>query len=404
MAININSQPVQEVTAAEALQGGNPADKKASPKELKKVSDFIKAHQLKQTSTLVNNDQPLEFVENKGVVQDGPQVDANEQATATASKGFETSKKSSTKTETRKLIQVYNLLFSQDEEFLDRDLSSWKNFFTRKSQPLVDLATTLSIQDKALRKYLLTSLLLSDAENKNISNELNNTLKTILANHGDYITSTLEAFGQGRLGKLNDVTLREYIKAYQIMETTIPDEAPDIFNFFKAIRKEIGLNNFQAAMRRMLKEYSRLIVREKDTGSKRASVRRQHILLSRIQQLRILLAVYIVHEAFMKCCEKANLKNLPVLGALMEACLQAITTSEILAGVNTLIRFAASVKTSGDHGPNQFIAAYQKMVLQYELVLKLFPDASQQRQVNDHLKRNTKKNAVLGATGNRSNG
>lgn len=168
---------VQKVTTAEALQSGALAKKQLSAVEQKKLNNFIRAHAQRNSS----GEPPVEVTPNNRL-EGKPQVTAEEQALAVASRSREDAH---TKRTSEKYKEAYRLMFTSDMTFLSKDLISLNTAVKTKSKSLVDLAGNLRPEEKALRKFLLVSLLLEEPGlSKTEIKDLNNYKKSLYSEHG----------------------------------------------------------------------------------------------------------------------------------------------------------------------------------------------------------------------------
>jgi hypothetical protein len=379
---------VQEVTTAEALQSGALAKKQLSAVEQKKLNNFIRAHAQRNSS----GEPPVEVTPNNRL-EGKPQVTAEEQALAVASRSREDAH---TKRTSEKYKEAYRLMFTSDMTFLSKDLISLNTAVKTKSKSLVDLAGNLRPEEKALRKFLLVSLLLEEPGlSKTEIKDLNNYKKSLYSEHGDFISGSISAFEVGKQSRLSQATLREFIKAYQTIEIQPHVDAPDILSLFKAIRNNVTKEDFSADMNKMRDGFINILSREKTQNPKKITAPRHYMILSRINQINLLIKAQGIHKKFLNCCTAAKLSGLPSLSNLLESCLQTVASAEVVTGLNSLVRIASAVSANNRPGKNIFITNYNRLVLKSDLLEDLYKNGSHRKQVTDGIDKNLKAAGVL---------
>lgn len=100
-------------------------------------------------------------------------------------------------------------------------MMSLLNSFRSKSKSLVDMTTSLSPGERALRKFLLLETLQEQGDAL-LSNsdrvEIKQAKSQLLSEHGAFISGTLGAYEVGKAKSFSGPSLREFITAYQIIE------------------------------------------------------------------------------------------------------------------------------------------------------------------------------------------
>lgn len=392
MALNV-APITQEISVNEAQQGGAGARKTLTPEQQKTVDRFVKAHQ-----SAFSHQDPNEQTnapERGAATQYGPQVDATEQAFAVSARGRSEEVKVTTQRRVghKKAKAVYRILFTTDDAFLKKDLASLANALRTRSKSLADLSNGSSASEKAVRKYLLAKMINSD--NPVIQANAAALITSIEKQYGDLINATFQGFDSGITKPLQVISLKDYIKAFQIAEVQPAENSFQIIDLYKAIRKNITDEHLEVDLQRMKNELTVILEREKTQSPTRVTTSRQHLLLSRINQLDLLIKAKILHDKFLHCCAKAKLTNLPGLGGLLESCLQAVASSEIIAGLNGLVRIAQNVKATNKPANNIFMANYLRMVLQNNQLKGLYPTNFQRRQLLDGIYKNLKAQGIL---------
>lgn len=379
---------VQEVTTAEALQSGALAKKQLSAVEQKKLNNFIRAHAQRNSS----GEPPVEVTQ-KNRLEGKPQVTAEEQAIAVASRSREDAH---AKRASEKYKEAYRVMFTSDMTFLSKDLISLNTAVKTKSKSLVDLAGNLRPEEKALRKFLLVSLLLEEPSlSKTEIKDLNTYKKSLNSEHGDFISSSISAFEVGKQSRLSQATLREFIKAYQTIEIQPHVDAPDILSLFKAIRNNVTKEDFSADMNKMRDGFINILSREKTQNPKKITAPRHYMILSRINQINLLIKAQGIHKKFLNCCTAAKLSGLPSLSNLLESCLQTVASAEVVTGLNSLVKIASAVSANNRPGKNIFITNYNRLVLKNDLLEDLYKNGSHRKQVTDGIDKNLKAAGVL---------
>ncbi|HEY9661722.1 MAG TPA: hypothetical protein V6C65_24970, partial [Allocoleopsis sp.] len=138
-----------------------------------------------------------------------------------------------------------------------------------------------------------------------------------------------------------------------------------------------------------------LLSREITQSPTRITTPRHHIILSTINQINTLIKVQGLHHRFLDCCQKARLQGLPSLNNLLEACLQAVTSVEMLVGINTLVRMATVVSGSTGPSKNIFMTNYLRLVLKSNTLMNLFKSELYQKQFTDSLNKQLLASEIL---------
>lgn len=408
MSFNVQAPSVQDVSTTEVLQTGitvkNPLEKEEVHK---RVKNFMAEHATKSapnSETNTDTDQKKTVgaivtapVEN---VAGMPQVSTEEQQQAVLQKGgvarFSLDKRPG---KTKGIERVYRTLYYDDGNFFEQDMMSLLNAIRSKRKSIVDLADNLRPEEKALRKYLLIEALkeqgdsLISAEDRK---EIESTRQKILAEHGDYITGTLGAYNAGLNKKFQGPGLREFIRAYQVIETqpnTI--SATDVFNLYKTIKKDIQAGAPIEKLVRMQEGFIQVLHREKTQQPSRVTTQRHHLILSRIKQFGLLISLHALHSQFLKWGEKAEIQGLPNVVSLIETCLQVVLSNETLAGANALVAIASAVRSDKLPAKNVFITNYCRAVLMHGSISKMYRNANQRKILVEHIERNTQLSAIL---------
>lgn len=386
---------VAEVTNLEAAQSGqtrtNAPGLNATQKS--RVAKFVKAHSNQQASN-TGNEKSIDQ-RNKSVALGKPQVSAEEQAFAMNASG--SNRKERSKKEISVNVGRYRALFTSDPLFLQRDMQSLEDSLRDKGLSLVDKATKLNDSDKALRKFLLTEIIL---EEPNLSPER----KAIITQHRDYlktefgemIQGKLSALSQGKYMKLGNISLREFVRAYSLLEAPQADnKGAEIMELFKSLKNSMEKGDGTEQLVRMHNGFVEVLKREKSQQPNRVTTPRQHAILSKLNQLSTLIKTQSLHKQFIKCCERAKIKSLPKATDLIDASLQIIVSNDMFAGVASLIRSANSVKGSRAGAANMFITNYNRQVLQSDLLRGLYKNNFHRKQVVDHLDKSMRTSGIF---------
>lgn len=386
---------VSEVTSTEALRSGSPANtpKTLSAKQKSNVGAFIKAHQKPAQTT--------QSVEQQNLTADlqAPQVSHAEQALAVVARGLSDDKPVKEKLSPSK--RAYLLLFSSDRKFLNADLEHFQQSLKSGLKSLVDLATALDPQQKALRKWLLTQVALETVgQDSAMRGLLERAAKQLEQDHGDFIRSTMAAIDAGRKLNTNAPQLREFVKAYQLMDLSLGGSSGDsstseVLQMFKALRSHMERPDPTPELVQVHNSVIATLQREKTQMPAKATTTRQHILLSRINQMKWLIQVVSLHQRFLKTCQKAQVHALPRLSDLVEACLQTVIASDIFSGINALVRMAGAVDSSRPGSQNLFITNYNRLILQNDLLRSVYRGNFHRKQVVDHLDKTVKSAGIL---------
>ncbi|WP_394673141.1 hypothetical protein [Limnobacter sp.] len=119
------------------------------------------------------------------------------------------------------------------------------------------------------------------------------------------------------------------------------------------------------------------------------------MILSRINQINLLIKAQGIHKKFLNCCTAAKLSGLPSLSNLLESCLQTVASAEVVTGLNSLVRIASAVSANNRPGKNIFITNYNRLVLKSDLLEDLYKNGSHRKQVTDGIDKNLKAAGVL---------
>lgn len=388
-------QPItQEISVSEAQQGGAGSSKKLTPEQKKTINRFIGVHASKISLPASSESQAQGL--NNIQVQSGPQVDAFEQATAVSARGRSEEVKAVAgrrSIRSTKLKAIYKILFTPDEAFLEKDMASLAHALRSKSKCLADDAHGLTDIERKLRKYLLSKLIRTD--DPDVQTAAFEFAARFEQEHASLLEATQSAYDAGKSQRLHGISLKEYIKAFQIAEIQPTEPSTHILNLFRAVRKMVADNNLIAGLIRMKNDFVTVLNREKSQSPTRLTTPRQHLLLSRINQLNLLIKACHLHAKFLTCCRKAKIENLPKMGELIESCLQAVSSSDLISGINGLVRLAQNVKSTNTPAKNIFITNYLRMVLQSIQLKALYPTNFQKRQILDGINKNMTVNGIL---------
>lgn len=411
MSINIQAPSIQDISTTEILQTGITQKSPLEKEDIqKRVKSFVAQHASKSApsdSTNTDNDQ----IKTSGIlptpiqnVAGMPQVSAEEQQNAMLQKGGITS---SAGTMARRgkasaYEKVYRTLYFDDGEFFELDMMSLINAIRGKRKSVVDLADDLQPQQKALRKYLLLEALkekgpevITDGDREEIQIQR----QKLLSEHGNFITSSLGAYNAGLEQKFTGPSLREFIRAYQVMEVQPNIQGvPDIYNLFKVVKKEIQSGAPIEKLQNMQRGFINILSREKTQDPSRITSARHHIILSRIKQFGLLISLHHLHTKFLDWGKAAKIQGLPNEISLMETCLQVVMSNETLAGANALVAIASAVRSDRLAAKNAFVSNYCRFVLMNTLIFTMYRNANQRKILVEHIERNTTLSAILAPT------
>jgi hypothetical protein len=392
MAVHI-APIVQEVTTHEALQSGGNAKRELTPLEQKKINAFIQAHaQTQQTQPTA----PTQIDKNVNAALNGkPQVSAEEQAAAVALKG---ATRDAQKRPSDKYRKIYQVLFTADTNFLAKDIDSLRHAVNTKGKCLVDLATNLNPQEKALRKYVLVQIALAQDDLSTTETKVLTDYKKLILSipeHNHFISNSLHTFSIAKQTNLGKATLKEFIRGYQTQEIQPQETSPEILALLRAIKKNTTQEDLSKSMQKMRESFIALLSREKSQNPTKVTSPRHHLILSRINQITILIKAEKIHARFLECCEKAKLQKLPSLNSLLEVGLQAVASNEPISAVNAITRAAAAVTAENKPAKNIFITLYNRFVLKSDLMKDVFKTNKYRRQFIDGLDQNIKAGGIL---------
>lgn len=389
MATNHVQPPVQVVTPTEALQSGMAGRKPLNATELKRLSNYVRAHQQKPTTAVQANSQ----TNAETIARGKPQVSAEEQAAAVATRGRASAARD---TPTEKFRQLYRLLFTTDSTFLLKDIVSLTDSLKFKSKSLIDQAPSLDLNQKALRKYLVVELALSTDELAPADRgSLEGLKESLLKEFGDFIHGSIAAFDAGKQSKLSAISMREFVRAYQAIDNQAAEAQSDVLSLFRSVRARVDREDFAKEMLKMREGFVAILSRENTGGAKEVSTPRQYLILSKINQINFLIKTQHLHKQFLTCCKTANLKGLPQPSVLIEACLQAVTTLDIAAGFTAIVRTAMAVSAENRPGRNIFITNYNRQILQSNLLKDMYKNHAFRQQISDNIAKNVKAFSLL---------
>jgi hypothetical protein len=400
MTLNTIPAPlVQNVSTAEALQGGlASAQRTLSPKQAERVGKFIAAHVKHDNGVAAQLDKGVSVERPQAVA--GAQVSAEEQQQAVLARGGQGIFRRSVKTVSQSKYQVlYHTIFTSDEVFFQRDLQAEVSSVRRRSKSLVDIATRLTPQEKALRRYLLLehglndpNLGLADTEQADVRVALNK----LIASHGEFIAGTIGAYEVGKARKLQGPGLREFIRGYQFLdEQSGMISAVGLHPLYKSIKPILSTD--QKAIQKltdMQKGFIEVLVREKTQRPSRATSPRHHLMLTKIKQLGLLIALHQDHASFLSWARK-SMRNLPDEIELTELSLQLVSTKETLPAVNTLVRFASAVQSDRLPARNAFTANYRRWLLEGKNLQPLYVNPEHQVSVIKQINQNMAAGTIL---------
>jgi hypothetical protein len=410
MSFNIQAPSIQNVNTTEILQTGITQKTPLEKEDIqKRVKSFIAQHASKSAptdNTGTENDSKKSSASVHAAptqnVAGMPQVSGEEQQQAVLQKGGITTSAEASERQGKAnaFKKVYRALYYDNAEFFELDMTSLLNAIRSKRKSVVDLADDLNPQQKSLRKYLLLEALkeqgpavLTDGDRQEI--QVHRT--KILSEHGEFITGSLGAYNAGLSQKFQGPSLREFIRAYQMMEVQPNTSAiTDIYNLYKTIKKDIQAGAPVEKLVQMQKGFINVLSREKTQDPSRITSPRHHMILSRIKQFGLLISLHHLHARFLKWGEKAKIQGLPNAVSLIETCLQVVLSNETLAGANALVAIASAVRS--DHitaAKNSFISNYCRSVLLDDTIVKLYRNANQRKILVEHIERNTQLSAIL---------
>lgn len=394
---------LSEVNTTEALQGGLAArqTQALSAKQKSRVNEFIKAHAKANEATAATVDQS-----NLKAAQAQPQVSATEQASAVAARGHGDIQ--AKKSQASRFRTTYKLLYTSDKHFLEKDLQSLIDSLKDGVKSLVDHAQHLNPQEKALRKWILAQIALENqALPESTKTLLHVESKKLLAQHGDYIESAIAFAEAGETLKLSKPKLKEFIKAYQLMEFEGGSagqevNSSELMNIFKSVKPVLERPNYTQELVNMHNGFINVLQREQTQNPAKVTSTRQHMVLSRIKQFGWLIRTMDLHQKFLTACSKAQVHALPKLGDLVEACLQTIIASDMYSGINSIVRMAGAVDAASPSPQNMFITNYNRLVLQSDLLKTMYRGNFHRKQVVDHMEKTVKSAGILANTSQHS--
>mgnify|MGYP006143623845 FL=1 len=376
---------VAEVTHTEALQSGQNSNKahSLSATQKSRVARFVKAHS-NQHAADARNDKNIDQ-SNRASALAKPQVSAEEQAFAMSSRGL--TRDNLPKQKVSPNVRRYQTMFTSDPLFLQKDMQSFEDSLRDKGLSLIDRSTKLNDQDKALRKYLLTEIILEEPnitpERKAIISQQRDYIKN---EHGESILGKLSALDQAQSMNLSNISVREFVRAYSLLELPQADNKnAEIVELFKSIKPSMDKGNGTEQLVAMHNNFVEILKREKSQQPNRVTTPRQHAILSRLNQLSAIIKTQSLHKQFIRCCEKAKIKSLPKVSDLMDVCLQITVSNDMFAGVSTLIRSASAVQGLRAGAANMFVTNYNRQVLQSKLLHGMYKNNFHRKQVVDHL-------------------
>lgn len=390
---NYVTPPITTVTNAEALQSGagSTTPRKITDAQKSRLIKFIRAHENTSAQSAAN--QAATSARAK------PQVSAEEQAASVALQGGNTNarnKKLKSKSE-----KVYSAIFTNEEGFLELDLQDFRDATSQGRKSLTDL-TNWSEPQKALRKYLLTTILLDDQTTDNaIKPDLQKVQNNLLQNHKEYIEGSISAAEVGLSKGLAPIKLKDFVRTYQMLDKPqVESKTAELIQLFKTLRKAIESGRSTIEMVNMCNNLYAVLNREKSPHPNKALSTRQYLILSKIAQLQTLTITKSRHTDFLDTCKKAKLYALPSLAELMSSCLQITVAGDTIIGVNNLMKLASAIGTQTPGRQDMFIPHYNKFVLQSDQISKLYKSPFHQKQVGDHISKSIRSTAVLNESTN----
>ncbi len=291
----------------------------------------------------------------------------------------------------------YQAMFTSDPLFLQKDIESFEASLRKKSPSLIDRSTKLSDQDKILRKFLLAEIILEDPsitpETRVLVGKHRDYLKNV---HGEAILGKLSAIDQGHDMKLSNVSLREFVRAYSLIELPESEKKnAEILELFKHVKASIDKGDGTEQLVEMHNNFVEILKREKSQYPNRITTPRQHAILSRLSELSTIIKAQSLHKQFLSCCEKAKIKSLPKVSELMDACLQITVSNDLFAGVSALIRSASSVQGLRVGASNMFLTNYNRQILQSKLLHGMYKNNFHRKQVVDHLEKSMRTSGLM---------
>lgn len=382
-----NITPVrQEVTSLEASQGVQQSRRVLSDQEKIKVSRFIQAHQRTKP------DSAPVVPAHTGAAAGAAQVTATEQASAMAGVAAANRPRSSG---SPKFEAIYADLYSNDPDFMMLDLRSLVKSFNTNSQSLCDVNQQMGPDEKAFRKYLLVEIGLNRPEFSADRGLLEGRKQSLLTAHQDYIEASLAAYEvKGEL-KTSSLSGKEFVRAWQTVAYGSDEGMVNLLGLYRAVRGKLARDVTVQKINDMLAGFALIVPRENKGRTNAITERRHYMIRSRVSQLHDLMKMHALHSRFLDLCQKAELKGLPQLSGLMEACIQSVATADVFAGVNTIVRMASQVTSPRLHAANIFASNYGRYVLRNDLIESIYLNKEQRFQVFEILEKNVRAGNVL---------
>lgn len=380
-----------EVTAQEALQSGQRPSNSLNVKEKSKVGRFIAAHNAKKSSAQQVN--VVQLVMNAERAK--PQLSAAEIAAAVAAAGGGVEASN-----TKKFFkQMYQSLFSEDEDFLNRDLFIFAKSLTEKSVSLVDSSKTLSQEQKVLRKYLLAEIGEGNHRYGDLKPHLFKEYKSgISAEEKKVIQEAIAAYSVSARTSMTKVGLREFVKAFAVLSPQEDWDTSEIIRCFKSYGNLLDAPDFIGQMVKVKTAMTDLLKRENIRSRKAQNRKREIQIASRINAVDLLVKFYLINKKFLDICSSCALQSLPKVGALVENCYQLIVAVDLPGGMNAIIKNAVQVKAVGKPAKNIFISNFNRLVLQSDHFKNIYKNAQHRQNVVDGIAKNTRAYAVLSAS------
>ncbi|MCR2747239.1 hypothetical protein [Limnobacter parvus] len=387
MAVEVKGVP-QVVTAQEALQSGQRPQNTLTTKEKSKVGRFVEAHRTSKTGH-----QPDAVQQIRNAELGKPQISAAEQMAAVASSGRLNRPGSSS----RKFFkQMYKVLFIDNEDFLNRDLLHFVKSLKQASSGFVESSSTLSQDQKTLRKYLLAEIgQNTDFLSQSDQRLLNAYKANLSAAEEDFIQQSIAAFKSAASQPMKRVSQREFVKAFAVMDTSEAETSNELARCFKLYAHLIDAPDFVSQMKMVRHGLIDLLKRENVKQKKGENRTREHQIASRINAINLLIKSHLINKKFLDVCNRSALKSLPKLSALVEHCYQIVVAIDLVAGVTALIKASAQVKGEGKQAKGVFIANFDRLVLQSDLYKDLYKNSAHRQHIVDAITKHAKAFAVL---------
>jgi len=397
--IKVPIPSIQEVTSIEALQSGISSIKKLDDRQQKIVADFLSAHsavnaKARQTAaalpvasatiTPVNLLKPIQ-------VMAGEQLSSIEQSQAVAQSGKIASQAPKAKQSLNR--GLYKLMFTPedtDELFLNRDLNSMRRSLITNDQTLVDRSSDPRGPAAALRRFLLLAILKSEGRLEKAEIPPADRLRAkILQEHGPFIEHALSEFASSKQVAVSPLTLKERITAYHHTEgkTIEPLGLNTLIGLYRRLRAGASDASFVAKVRSRLDELEMLLNRERSSSPSKAIPVRHHILHTEVQQLRMIIKIFSLHRKFLSQATKFGLNGLPQVFDLMESTLKILMSSDLVMGIQDLMKLGNTLQASRSFAKNAFLTNYIRWVLKNPLFENYYVNKAQNLTIADSLQK-----------------